>query len=77
MRLLEVPPPFARWRTDFIIGKLPTTVNGNQWIIMAVNYATNWPIARALKSAAADEIVKFIYEEIAIKFACPIELVSD
>jgi hypothetical protein len=68
MKLLEVPAPFARWHIDFI-GELPTTSNGNCWIIMAVDYATKWPIARALKSATANEIV--------MKFGCPIEIVSD
>jgi transposase InsO family protein len=76
MKPLEVPAPFARWHIDFI-GELPTTSHGNRWIIMAVDYATNWPIARALKSATADEIVKFLYEEIVMKFGCPVELVSD
>lgn len=76
MKPLEVPAPFARWHIDFI-GELPTTSNGNRWILMAVDYATNWPIARALKSATADEIVKFIYEEIVMKFGCPVEVVSD
>lgn len=76
MKPLEVPAPFARWHIDFI-GELPTTSNGNRWILMAVDYATNWPIARALQSATADEIVKFIYEEIVMKFGCPVEVVSD
>ncbi|CEP16788.1 hypothetical protein [Parasitella parasitica] len=76
MKPLEVPAPFARWHIDFI-GELPTTSNGNRWILMAVDYATNWPIARALKSATADEIVKFIYEEIVMKFGSPVEIVSD
>ena len=76
MKPLEVPAPFARWHIDFI-GELPKTINGNRWIIMAVDYSTNWPIARALNSATADEIVKFLYEEIVMKFGCPVELVSD
>ncbi|KAG2190402.1 hypothetical protein INT47_001388, partial [Mucor saturninus] len=76
MKPLEVPAPFHRWHIDFI-GELPTTKNGNRWIIMAVDYSTNWPIARALKNATADEIVKFLYEEIVMRFSCPVELVSD
>jgi hypothetical protein len=76
MKPLEVPPPFARWHIDFI-GILPTTEHGNKWIIMAVDYNTNWPIARALKDATAPEIVKFLYEEIVMRFGCPVELVSD
>ena len=76
MKSLEVPPPFSRWHIDFV-GELPTTKNGNRWIIVAVDYNTNWPIARALKDATAPEIVKFLYEEIVMRFGCPVELVSD
>lgn len=76
MKPLEVPPPFSRWHLDFI-GELPTTQNENRWILMAVDYSTNWPIAKALKAATADEIVKFIYEEIVMRFGCPVEIVTD
>jgi hypothetical protein len=76
MKPLDIPPPFSRWHLDFI-GTLPETSNGNRWIIMAVDYNTNWPIARALPNATADQIVKFIYEEIVMRFSCPAEIVTD
>jgi hypothetical protein len=76
MKPLEIPPPFSRWHLDFI-GELPLTKNGNKWILMAVDYNTNWIIARALPFATADEIVKFIYEEIVMRFSCPAEIVTD
>ncbi|KAG0892989.1 hypothetical protein G6F60_013823 [Rhizopus arrhizus] len=55
MKPLEVPPAFSRWHLDFI-GELPITKNGNRWLLMAVDYTTNWPIARALKNATGEEI---------------------
>ncbi|KAG0781421.1 hypothetical protein G6F22_009577 [Rhizopus arrhizus] len=64
------------WHLDFI-GELPTTKNNNRWILMAVDYTTNWPIARALNNATAEEIVKFIYEEIVMRFGCPQEILTD
>lgn len=76
MKPLDVPPAFSRWHLDFI-GKFPTTKNGNRWILVAVDYATNWPIIRALKNATGDEIVRFIYEEIVLKFDNPVEIFSD
>ncbi|KAG0772324.1 hypothetical protein G6F62_013007 [Rhizopus arrhizus] len=76
MKPLEVPPAFSRWHLDFI-GELPTTKNGNRWLLMAVDYTTNWPIARALKDATGEEIVKFIYEEIVLRFGCPDEIITD
>ena len=76
MKPLDIPPPFSRWHLDFI-GELPTTKNANRWILVAVDYATNWPIMRALQNATGDEIVKFIYEEIVLKFGNPVEIFTD
>lgn len=76
MRPLDVPPPFSRWHLDFI-GELPLTKNNNRWLLVAVDYATNWPILRAIPNATSDEIVKFIYEEIVLKFGNPVEIFSD
>ena len=36
MRPLDVPPSFSRWHLDFI-GELPTTLNGNCWLLVAVD----------------------------------------
>lgn len=44
---------------------------------MAVDYNTNYPIARALKDATGEEIVNFIYEEIVMRFLCPAEILTD
>jgi hypothetical protein len=76
MRPLDIPPPFSRWHLDFI-GELPLTKNNNRWILIAVDYATNWPIMRALPNATGEEIVKFIYEEIVLKFGNPMEIFTD
>ncbi|KAG1177351.1 hypothetical protein G6F36_010832 [Rhizopus arrhizus] len=76
MKPLDVPPVFSRWHLDFI-GELPLTKNGNKWILMAVDYTTNWPIARAIQNATGEEIVKFIYEEIVLRFGCPDEILTD
>lgn len=76
MRPLDVPPAFSRWHLDFI-GELPTTKNEKRWILVAVDYSTNWPIIRALKNATGDEIVRFIYEEIVLKFGNSVEIFTD
>ncbi|KAG0741236.1 hypothetical protein G6F22_005145 [Rhizopus arrhizus] len=73
---LDIPPAFSRWHLDFI-GELPTTKKGNRWLLTAVDYTTNWPIARALPEATAEAVADFIYEEIVMKFGCPAEIVTD
>ena len=76
MKPLDVPPPFSRWHLDFV-GELPTTLNGNRWLLVAVDYATNWTIARAVPDATGEAIAEFIYEEIVMRFSCPTEICTD
>jgi hypothetical protein len=72
---LDVPPPFSRWHLDFI-RELPTTLRGNRWLLVAVDYTTNWPIARPLPDATGEAVAKFIYEEIVMRFGCPTEILT-
>jgi hypothetical protein len=55
--------PFLRWGIG-LIGILPKTRQGNKWIITAIDYATGWPIAKALPSATEEEVAEFIFQEI-------------
>ena len=59
MKPLDVPPPFLHWHSDFV-GELPTTLNNNCWLLVAVDYATNWTIARAIPDATGEAIAEFI-----------------
>ncbi|CAB4418804.1 unnamed protein product [Rhizophagus irregularis] len=47
-----------------VIGPLPRTEEGNKYIVVAIDFFTKWPEAKAIKEANAKEISKFIYEEI-------------
>jgi hypothetical protein len=76
MHPLDVPSSFHRWHLDFI-GELPTTLKGNRWILVAVDYATNWPIARPVPVASAEAVADFLYEEIVMRFGCPREILTD
>jgi transposase InsO family protein len=68
--------PFSRWGIDFI-GALPKTTKGNRWLLVAIDYCTKWPIARATKSATAETVAEFIENEIILNFGVPDEIVSD
>ena len=68
--------PFQRWGID-LIGRLPKTKSGNQWIITAIDYATGWPLAKALPRATEDEIAEFIFKEIYMNFGAPVEIFTD
>jgi transposase InsO family protein len=68
--------PFERWGLD-LIGLLPTTPNGNRWILTAIDYATGWPIAEALQEATQEKIGEFIHNRIFIQFGAPKEFLTD
>jgi hypothetical protein len=68
--------PFERWGVD-LIGRLPVTPNGNKWIITAIDYATGWPVAKAVPDATDEAIAEFLHEEIFVNYGAFDELVSD
>ena len=67
---------FHRWAID-LIGILPKTPAGNQWIFTAIEYATGWPVTKALPNARAETIARVIHDEITMVFGPPDEILSD
>lgn len=72
------PPdlPFAKIGID-LLGRFPATKNGNRWIIVCTDYLTRFTITKALPTAEASEIAKFMVEEIILKHGAPREMISD
>ena len=60
---IPVDSPFYRIGIDFV-GPLPRTSRGNKYIIVAMDYLTKWPEAKAVKDNTAKSVVKFLYEDI-------------
>ena len=73
---IKVEEPFARIGID-IVGPLPITQKGNRYIVVAMDYFTKWPEARALKEATAKEVSDFIYKDIICRHGCPRKILSD
>ena len=67
---------FQRWEID-LIDILRKTANNNRWIITAIDYATGWPVAKAIPRATEDVIADFIFNEIYMHYGAPQELFSD
>lgn len=67
---------FERFAIDYV-GPFPESKLKNKYIIMAVEYYTGWPVARAVRSADSDTTVKFLYEDVFTVFGPPMKLLSD
>jgi len=68
--------PFYQIGID-IVGPLPRSTNGNRYIVVAIDYLTKWPEAKALSEATAENVATFIYENIICQHGCPTKLLSD
>ena len=49
---IELKAPFQRIGID-IVGSLMITKKGNRYIVIAMDYFTKWPIAKAIKKVTA------------------------
>ena len=59
---IPVHSPFYQIGLDFV-GPLPATENGNKYIIVAIDYLTKWPEAKATPTATAEDTEKFIMKK--------------
>src|SRR5215213_4928821 len=73
---IKVGQPFERIGLDFV-GLLPRTKNGNKYILVASDYLTKWPEAKAMKEATASNTIEFIYKEIICRHGCPEVILTD
>ena len=73
---IKVGQPFDRLGMD-IVGPLPRSKNGNAYIMVATEYLTKWPEARAIPNAKASLVVLFFYEDIICRHGCPKEILTD
>ena len=68
--------PLERIGID-IVGPLPKTVNGNAYIVVAVDYFTKFPFAYPLKETSATTVANVLMDEIVCLFGVPTSLHSD
>src|SRR6266540_359760 len=73
---IKIKEPFHQWGID-IVGSLTETSRGNKYIVVAIDYFTKYPEARALANANARNIANFLYEDIICRHGCPRKIISD
>lgn len=72
---IPVTAPFDRWGIDIV--HLPRTDNSNRYAVVAIDYFTKWPEARALPNIRAETVAQFIFEDIICRHGCPHIIQSD
>jgi hypothetical protein len=60
-----------------IVGPFPKTPRGNTHIVVAMEYLTKWPEARAIPNTKALSVVSFFYEDVICWHGCPKEILTD
>jgi len=73
---LPVEEPMSRVHMD-ILGPLPKTKDGHQYILLVIDSFTKWPEAFPLKTQSAHEIANVLYHEVFCRYGAPRSLVSD
>jgi hypothetical protein len=76
LRPIGVGQAFDRLGID-IVGPLKPTTTGKRYIVVATDYFTKWPEARAIEKADAKTVAWFLYDEIICRHSCPREILSD
>lgn len=75
MHPIEVTAPFDRWGIDIV--HFPCSDSGNRYAIVAIDYFTKWPEARAIPNYRAETVAQFIFEDIICRHGCPYIIQSD
>lgn len=75
-RIVNTPRLFEQFSIDYV-GPLPTSKQGNKYIIVAVESFTKWPVAVAYPNADAATTASFLYKHVFCQFGPPTHLLSD
>ena len=70
------PWPFAQWGLD-IVGPLPKAPGSRRFLLVATDYFTKWVEAKPLVHITADDVRKFLWEDIICRFGIPHTIVTD
>ena len=77
LRPILVNGPFQQWGIDFIGEINPSSSGQHKWILVGTNYFPKWIEEVPTRNATHQVIMKFLYENIFIRFGCPVGMVTN
>ena len=68
--------PFDKWGINFV-GPIEPSLEGKSYILVCTDYVTKWAEEKPMKHPHDNNVVKFLYEFIFIRYGILRELQSD
>ncbi|UYV68861.1 hypothetical protein LAZ67_6001298, partial [Cordylochernes scorpioides] len=77
--LQPIPVPIAAFEKVGmdLLGRFPTSMVGNRWIIVCTDYLTKFAITKALPTSESVEVAKFFIKDVILKHGAPREVITD
>jgi sulfur carrier protein ThiS len=60
-----------------VVGPFKRTINGNMYVVLAVDYFTKFSVAKAIPDFTAETTAKFLFEEVVCKLGAPRAIITD
>lgn len=76
MKVYNVGVPFERIAMD-ITGPFPTSMNGNKYMLVVIDYFTKWPEVYAIRNQEAVTVADTLIQGWISRFGVPLELHTD
>ena len=73
---MRVGAPMDRLATD-ILGPLPTTPQGNRYVLIVTDYFSNWVEVLPIPDQTAETTAEVILNEVIGRYGCPLDIHSD
>ena len=77
LNVLTAPSPFAMWGINMIGEIRPTTSNGHRFILVTIDYFTEWVEAASFASVTKNIVARFIRHNLICQYGIPKRIITD